>query len=588
MATQGDLPPNVPLDIKKKKIRGQQKREALEREVSVLQNMLKQEVKVHEILERMHNKGDVSAISIPNFLPPKAKELLAELAMVDSEIARLEGQISQLQDGLKQEQEITKGIKSKQWQPASVTTLQAHLSHSVNPSPMHRGVPEKIAFDTKALHFISKAIKGDYNLNDYSLNEKMGVPGVISDQKENHFHEETKFQNRVPKKSGMLRSPSPFRDPRHPSPKPRERYVQNSVDLLSKALSNSILSEESPQLQPNKLSENILKCLNVIYVRLLRTTRAIELEKSGPISRSLHTASISRSFRAEPNTNSKSLILQRESRQQDPYGIFDVEDSIPRDIGPYKNLVIFTSTSMDPKCISTSGSIPLLRKLRGLMDNLQTVDLRFLTNQQKLAFWINMYNASIMHAFLQYGVPSSPEKLLSLMNKATVNIGGNTINAQAIEHYILRKPSSSAKAPQKGEKDDKEAIVRKLYGLESTEPNVTFALCCGTRSSPAVRVYTAENIVAELEKSKLEYLQASVVVTSTKRIAFPDLLHRNTLDFAMDTDTLVEWVCHQLPTSGTLRKSIVDCFRGANSGKIPTITVEKIPYDFEFQYLLAI
>lgn len=37
-----------------------------------------------------------------------------------------------------------------------------------------------------------------------------------------------------------------------------------------------------------------------------------------------------------------------------------------------------------------------------------------------------------------------------------------------------------------GEKDDKEAIVRKLYGLESTDPNVTFALCYGTRSSPAV------------------------------------------------------------------------------------------------------
>lgn len=39
---------------------------------------------------------------------------------------------------------------------------------------------------------------------------------------------------------------------------------------------------------------------------------------------------------------------------------------------------------------------------------------------------------------------------------------------------------------QKGEKDNKEAIVRKLYGLESTDPNVTFALCYGTRSSPAV------------------------------------------------------------------------------------------------------
>lgn len=101
-----------------------------------------------------------------------------------------------------------------------------------------------------------------------------------------------------------------------------------------------------------------------------------------------------------------------------------------------------------------------------------------------------------------------------------------------------------------------------------------------------MRIYTADSVVAELEKSKLEYLQASIVVTSTKKIAFPELLLGNMLDFAMDVDSLVQWVCHQLPTSGSLRKSMVDCFRRHSSGKIST-TVEKMPYDFEFHFLLA-
>lgn len=102
-----------------------------------------------------------------------------------------------------------------------------------------------------------------------------------------------------------------------------------------------------------------------------------------------------------------------------------------------------------------------------------------------------------------------------------------------------------------------------------------------------MRIYTADGVVAELEKSKLEYLQASIVVTSTKKIAFPELLLKNMLDFAVDTDSLVEWVCQQLPTSGSLRKSMVDCFRGHNIAKISSI-IDKIAYDFEFQYLLAI
>lgn len=244
---------------------------------------------------------------------------------------------------------------------------------------------------------------------------------------------------------------------------------------------------------------------------------------------------------------------------------------------------------MDPKFISSPSSIPLLRKLRILMSNLQTVDLKSLTNQQKLAFWINVYNACIMHGFIQYGVPSTPEKLLALMNKATLNVGGNIINAQAIEHFILRKRdiSNVKEVQRKVEWEEKESFVRELYGLEFNDPNVTFALCCGTRSSPAVRIYTADGVTAELEKSKLDYLQASILATSTKRIGFPELFLRNMLDFAVDTDSLVEWVCSQLPTSGTLRKSMVDCFRSHSNVK-PSTIVEKIPYDYEFQYLLTI
>lgn len=104
-----------------------------------------------------------------------------------------------------------------------------------------------------------------------------------------------------------------------------------------------------------------------------------------------------------------------------------------------------------------------------------------------------------------------------------------------------------------------------------------------------VRIYTPEGVAAELEKSKLEYLQASIVVTSRKRIALPELLLQKMHDFAQDTDSLMEWVCHQLPASGSLRKSLVDCFRNliAGGGKVSAI-VDKIPYDFEFQYLLYV
>ncbi|KAL7614174.1 hypothetical protein Lser_V15G08002 [Lactuca serriola] len=583
ISTTTNAPPANTTGVTKNQnqLSGHQKKEELEREVSTLQKMLDHEEKVGELLKRTYQQQDHSSLHIPNSLPPKMKELLTELAMVENEITRLESQITHLQTDLHKEKEATRESKMKQGQFRQIP------NGSLAPAtpllqPNTRGYGDKSSFETKALHFISKAIKGDYSLRDFNSHEKSRTKIVsFSDQKENHENnDELGTRERTPsRRTGILKPPSPARDTRHVTPK-RERNLAASSDTSSQSEEENIL-----KWSPNKLSENIMKCLIFIFTRLLRTSRTMELEKSGPISRS---ANFSMSFRAEPCLNSKaSLLLQKESRQQDPYGIFNLEDSIPRDIGCYKNLVKFTSSSLDPKCISSSSYIPLLQKLRAYMNGLQKVDLLFLSSQQKLAFWINMYNACIMHGFLQYGVPSSPEKLLTLMNKATLKIGGNTINAQAIEHVILRRQEASIieKIYGKAERDDKEAILRKLHGLESMDPNVTFALCCGTRSSPAVRVYTSDGVVNELERAKLEYLQASIVVTSAKKIGLPELLLRNMHDFAQDLERLVEWLCQELPTSGSLRKSMVDCFRGVNNAKVASI-VEKLPYEFEFQYLL--
>lgn len=111
-------------------------------------------------------------------------------------------------------------------------------------------------------------------------------------------------------------------------------------------------------------------------------------------------------------------------------------------------------------------------------------------------------------------------------------------------------------------------------------------ISCGLLHVYQVRIYTADGILSELEKSKLEFLQASIVVTSTRRLVIPKLLLWNMPNFANDRDLLVEWVCNQLPTSGSLRKSMVECLRGPNNGRISNASIEIMPYEFEFQYLL--
>ena len=95
--------------------------------------------------------------------------------------------------------------------------------------------------------------------------------------------------------------------------------------------------------------------------------------------------------------------------QQDHYGIFAIPDAIVRDVGPYKNLVRFTSSTSlmmelrGEEGFSTTTS-PLLTKLSHMLEALQQVDARssLTSHQQKLAFWLNVYNACIMHVRTYY------------------------------------------------------------------------------------------------------------------------------------------------------------------------------------------
>lgn len=167
------------------------------------------------------------------------KELLTELSMVETEIIRLESQISHLQTNLAQEKKVTRETKSVKWKDATILN-NTHTSSSSssselppNPKPsLVKGFGGNMAFETKALHFISKAIKGDYNLSDFSIHEKLkSSRASFPEQKENHLNHDVGFQERMSRKSGILKPPSPFRDSRHKTPKVNY-FIKIEYDML--------------------------------------------------------------------------------------------------------------------------------------------------------------------------------------------------------------------------------------------------------------------------------------------------------------------------------------------------------------------
>ncbi|GLJ52303.1 hypothetical protein SUGI_1112530 [Cryptomeria japonica] len=113
---------------------------------------------------------------------------------------------------------------------------------------------------------------------------------------------------------------------------------------------------------------------------------------------------------------------------------------------------------------------------------------------------MNIYNACMMHAFVEHGIPSTTKKVVALTRKANFNVGGYFMSALAIEHFILRTPFHSQDAYWKKGKAGEEARIRSVFGLGWSEPMVTFAMCRRSRSSPVVRLYTTDEVESELQK----------------------------------------------------------------------------------------
>ncbi|KAF3952443.1 hypothetical protein ACB098_06G158300 [Castanea mollissima] len=512
-----------------------QKRLDLEEEVKKLQGVLDGEQALNRVL-RFALQGPVSSHpSLSSMVPPEVRLILEELATVQEEILWLERKVEELKLILYKEREHNR----------ERDTL--HLTRLPEETQLLFGPENRSVLNDQR----SRSQNYDEFKKERMRKERRPSLGSVSEilsMSSTRFNEEYQMSRRHTR-----------------------RLIRNQHHI----------NKESVIEKPNELSEKLVKCLISIFFELNQAS--MEREGSAAVPKLTLPCMKSKGFMAKTTFNCKTstFLFNDNTSNLDPYGKLPDFDGLVRDFGPYENFIQVTRSSLDIGRISER--LPAMRKLRFLMHRLCNVDLTFLTYKQKLAFWINIYNACIMHAYLEHGLPSTQGKLLDIMNKAAVNVGGIVLNALAIEHFILRHPWES----NQGLTDEKEMLLRHAYGLGYPEPNVTFALCRGSWSSPALRVYTPNEVVNELGKAKVEYLEASVGVTSKRKIIVPKLLQWHMRDFADDMESLLEWIYSQLPRSGSLKRLMMECLNGETRSP-RTKMVEIQPYEFEFRYLLAL
>ncbi|XP_073018783.1 uncharacterized protein [Primulina eburnea] len=545
------------------KTRANRRRSARERKVALLEDVdnlkkkLRHEENVHRALERAFNRPLGALPRLPPYLPQYTLELLAEVAVLEEEVVRLEEQVVNFRQGLYQEAVCLSSKKG-----ADDLRSSSGKRHSRSLSQSEANLGSIVARPVPRLSRSSTARKSDGLTDIASFCSEMTnvkqLRNVLALNLENRFIKEN---GSSPDKKFMVIGTPVKRQLKNDSIN-NDNSLKMQNRIVEQAQESSTSSDDHMESEANKTSAEILKCLISTFVRLSSSKgKTMDLE----------------SFSSLETSEFGEIALESDFR--DPY--FNSSLLKKQEIGAYKHFYAVEAGSFDPNK-KTNASF-LIRRLKILLDKLASVKLESLNHQQKLAFWINVYNSCIMNAFLEHGIPESPDMIVALAQKATINVGGFLLTGIMIEHFILRLPYHLKYTCTKAWKNE-EMKVFKAFGLEWSEPLVTFALSCGSWSSPAVRVYTASQIETELETAKRYYLQATVGISSTaKKLIVPKLLDWYLLDFAKDLDALLDWVCLQLPDQ--LRNQAVKCLEA--KGKEPlSKLVQFSPYNFTFRYLI--
>jgi hypothetical protein len=157
---------------------------------------------------------------------------------------------------------------------------------------------------------------------------------------------------------------------------------------------------------------------------------------------------------------------------------------------------------------SLAGSA-LLSEYRRCAQRLAAFDPAALTTTaERLAFWINLYNALTIDAVITLGVRQSVQEIKGFFWRAAYNIGGRRYSAHDIEHGVLRAnaPHPAIPGPHFARGDP-----RRQHSLERLDPRIHFALVCGARACPPIAVYDSGQIDAQLDLAARSFINGGGV-----------------------------------------------------------------------------
>ena len=157
------------------------------------------------------------------------------------------------------------------------------------------------------------------------------------------------------------------------------------------------------------------------------------------------------------------------------------------------------------------GQEPLRRKeVSGLLREVDGAGLASsATREERLAFWINAYNALVADGIRALGLRHSVWEVPGFFHRIACRVDDAVFTADEIEHGVLRgnRPGPlCASAPFSA--DDS----RRAHAIVPMDPRIHFAISCGARSCPPVRIYDVAQLDTQLDAATRAFVNHEVTL----------------------------------------------------------------------------
>lgn len=175
-----------------------------------------------------------------------------------------------------------------------------------------------------------------------------------------------------------------------------------------------------------------------------------------------------------------------------------------------KEQIFFSSNQ--PNRLDTYTSKSLIEQLKSLnIDNLHQ-------NEEKIAFWINLYNGLLLYLIQMKKITDSKFSLKKNLFFQTFSIGCWNFSLNQIAKGILL---NNIKKPLELFRAFRQSDERRFLSPSQNDPRILFALSSGSSSGPEIQIYDTEQLNFQLSEAERIFSQENFIYDiEFKRLAY--------------------------------------------------------------------